>query len=267
MAAILNNDPIEYNEALMSLALYNFACFTSFYVYNGQVKGLDLHLQRLFNDSHTLFGRAVEPEEILTNVKRFLAMMNGNQGYGVRVTIFPPDLSLGRPGEINQLSILVTGRSAALSDSALSLQPIPALRSMPEQKTVNMTTNLIARAKAQAQGFDDALMIDNGIITEGPTWNIFFGKDNVLTTPTLCCGILPGITRKLLIDAAKTAGYTIAERQLTLDDIDQFDYCFASNALAGVKPVSQIDQTTFDTDSTHLALLGQSYQALPGQSL
>lgn len=268
MTAILNQKQICVNDEIMSLALYNFACFTSFYVYRGEVKGLDLHLNRLLNDANALFGCAPKPDEILANVKSFLSHVDDSEGFGVRVTIFPANFSLARPTEIKQLDIMVNGRSAAMSaHKPLKLLSIGALRSMPGQKTVNMTANFIARGKAQTQGADDALMIDDQTITEGPTWNIFFGKDNILTTPSLTCGILPGITRKMLIESAQAAEFDVVERNITVGELGEFDFCFASNALIGVKPVCGIDQNEFDTEHPALTALAESYRALPSQRL
>lgn len=266
--AILNNQAITPDEQLMSLALYGFACFTSFYVQKGMIKGLSLHLQRLENDANELFGTAPERETILQNIHRFIEQSPKTDNIAIRITIFPCDFSIARPKEMTKLNILVSGRSAPQADTApLKLASIDALRSCPLQKTGNMVSPLKARAAAQAKDFDDAIMIDNGIITEGPTWNIFFGVDNQLFTPALECGILPGVTRKLIIDGAYVAGFEINEDKIDTSKLSSFDYCFVSNALIGVKPVACIDEHTYNINSPWISALQHAYQTTPSVTM
>ena len=114
MQAILNLQQLnEHNNELMSLALYGYGCFTSFYVKDGKVKGLELHLKRLHDDAIALFGYAGERDDIINNVKQFLAQADSTQAMGIRVTLFPAEFSLARPGTQSKLNVLVTGRSAA----------------------------------------------------------------------------------------------------------------------------------------------------------
>lgn len=268
MTAILNQQPVSNDKELLSLALYGFASFTSFYVIDNHVKGLALHIERLINDATALFGVAPSTECILANLKSFIANNKALNSFGARVTIFPADFSLARPGEVSSLNILVTGRSPSKpSEQPLALKPIAAIRTLPQHKTANMTANLMARAEAQRDGFDDALMIDDGIITEGPTWNVFFGQNKQLFTPSLDCGILPGVTRRLLLDCAIHSGLEVIERPIAVTELNSFDYGFVSNAMIGVQAIAKVGERSFDCDALPINALYQQYQALKSDHL
>ena len=64
----------------------------------------------------------------------------------------------------------------------------------------------IAKHRAEREGYADALMLDwRGHVAEGTGANIFFVKDGEIHTPTPDC-FLDGITRRTVIDLAKSAG-------------------------------------------------------------
>ncbi len=149
----------------------------------------------------------------------------------------------------------------------LRLKSVDASRALPFQKTANMISNLKARAISQKQGFDDALMINGGIVTEGSTWNIFFGLNDRLFTPSLKSGILPGITRRLIIENSGGLGFEVVEDELRLKAIDNYKYCFATNAAAGMATVCSIDGFEFDAASNEIESLKAKHAAIIGDKI
>jgi branched-chain amino acid aminotransferase len=95
-----------------------------------------------------------------------------------------------------------------------------------------------AYSRAQAQGFDEALLMNRqGHIFEASRGNIFWMKDGVLYTPPLSSGCLNGITRQQVIKQAKSMKIPVEERKLTLDILKRSDAAFLTNSLAGIKPI------------------------------
>lgn len=268
MTTILNRNILNQDSDMLFLALYGYACFTSFLVENKKVKGFQLHLERLINDSLEIFGQSPDKEEILKNVLAFLVQQEPDYYGGVRVTIFPANFSLSNPGDFQTFNILVTGRKVEnINASPLSIASIEAKRICPLQKTSNITGSLKARIEAQEKGAQDALMLHNGIVTEGATWNIFFGTGNHLVTPSIQLGLLPGIARKLLIESAISSNYKIIESEIEISEINKYEYCFISNSLIGLRPVSRINDILYDTENQNINYLQQRFREIPNEKL
>ena len=103
----------------------------------------------------------------------------------------------------------------------------------------------LAKQKAEAKGFSDALMLDyRDQIAETTGANIFFIKDGEIHTPIPDC-FLDGITRRTVIELAKTRGLSIVERKILPEEMAEFTECFLTGTAVEVTPVSQIGQYDF----------------------
>ena len=104
----------------------------------------------------------------------------------------------------------------------------------------------MSKHAAEAEGYDDALMLDwRGRVAEATGANIFlvFG-DNKLHTPTPDC-FLNGITRQTVIDLARARGIEIVERAIMPDELINATEVFLTGTAAEVTPVGEIDNNTF----------------------
>lgn len=88
-------------------------------------------------------------------------------------------------------------------------------------------------------GFDDVLYHNNGIITECPRANFWIVSGNEIITAAN--NILRGITRSKVLDF-KVDGYTIVERDLTLDDLTNAQEAFITSTTQYAYPVAAIDR-------------------------
>lgn len=268
MCVVLNGRAIEPDSSILSLALYGYACFTTFTIENGAVKGLGHHLARLSADAEAIFGIRPEEKVMRKNVLEFLRQCGSDDGGVVRITVFPADFSVAYPENIAGVEILVTGRSAGfVTKKPLSLATVRVCRTLPLQKSANMIANLRARAVAREKGYDDALMICNEVIVEGPTWNIFFQKGDVLITPELESGVLPGVTRRLIVNACREIGTSVLEERISVARISEFDCCFASNSVRGLICVESIDGHVYAGDRSKFDSIAYAYAAIPGERI
>lgn len=113
----------------------------------------------------------------------------------------------------------------------------------------------LSKHKAEAEGFNDALMFDyRGRVAEATGANIFFVKDGNLHTPEADC-FLNGVTRKTVIQLAKKRGITVIERAIWPQELSTFDEVFLSGTAVEVTPVSEIDTMNFQVGSVTRALL------------
>jgi len=88
-------------------------------------------------------------------------------------------------------------------------------------------------------GIFEALLVKNGRILEGMTSNFFYLIDGVLHTAR--CDILLGVTRTMVIRAARGRGVEVRYRALKLDQLSHLDEAFITSSSRGIVPVVQID--------------------------
>jgi len=105
----------------------------------------------------------------------------------------------------------------------------------------NYVNGFLARTEVRRKGYDEALMLDtSGFVAEGPTSNIFLAKGQCVETPTKE-NVLPGITRKVVIEVLKDMGYTVKETHILPQDLCEYDEAFFSGTLKQVQPISRIE--------------------------
>jgi len=120
----------------------------------------------------------------------------------------------------------------------------------------------LSKHEAEREGFTDSMMLDyQGNIAEATGANVFFkNKSGELHTP-IPDSFLNGITRRCVIDIAKTKGIKVVERKIKPEEMTGFVGCFLTGTAAEVTPVSQIDKYQFSV-CDEIKDLSKSYQAL-----
>ncbi len=99
----------------------------------------------------------------------------------------------------------------------------------------------MSKHRVEAEGYDDALMLDyRGYVAEATSANFFAVKDGVLLTPTPDC-FLNGITRQTVIALAGEMGVPVEERHIKPDELGGFDEIFLTGTAAEVTAVGRID--------------------------
>lgn len=123
-------------------------------------------------------------------------------------------------------------------------------------KTLNYAENIIARQEAIKKEYDEALFLNTkGEICEGSCSNIFFVKEGQLFTPSISCGLLPGIFRNHIC-----ANENVVECIITKDDIKNFDECFITNSILGVMKVIKLGDCDYHSD-TYTEAIRNKYKA------
>lgn len=103
----------------------------------------------------------------------------------------------------------------------------------------------LAKHEAEAQGYDDALMLDwRGQLAEATGANIFLAINGELHTPTPDC-FLDGITRRTVIGLARTRQLKVVERAIQPEELAKAQEVFLTGTAAEVTPVSEIDRYRF----------------------
>ncbi len=100
-------------------------------------------------------------------------------------------------------------------------------------KSTNYLVNILAREELVEEGCFEGVFTNRlGQITEGTISNLFFIKDNIIYTPSLELNILPGITRKKIIELAREElELEVQEGYFTLENLNEADSIFFTNSL------------------------------------
>jgi branched-subunit amino acid aminotransferase/4-amino-4-deoxychorismate lyase len=136
-------------------------------------------------------------------------------------------------------------------------------RIAPAVKSNNRQANVMAHRHARGRGYDDALFVDpTGNVTEGPTWNLFAVIDGAVVTPPLDGGLLPGITRGLILTLCAEAGVEASERPLSLEEAKGAAELFITSTTRGVMPVGSLDDQAFELTGPVTKRLAEALAAL-----
>jgi branched-chain amino acid aminotransferase len=118
-------------------------------------------------------------------------------------------------------------------------------------KTTSWSHNLTLLEKAQEQGFDECLLLNEyGHLSECTSANLFIIRGREVMTPPLdTSGCLPGVTRAILLDEVHLEGIGIGERELTLRDLEESDMIFLTSTTRDLLPVTGVDARAFRAES------------------
>ena len=137
-------------------------------------------------------------------------------------------------------SIHLQGFSVLVSAYQRNVSKFSAVKSIDYRLFKN------ALLQAQNKGFDEAILFNRyGHLVEGSRTNCFLVRDNVVLTPSVSHGCLPGITRRKVFTCAKALEIPCQEAKLTIEDIRLADEAFLVNSLLEVMPWSSMNGQRF----------------------
>jgi D-alanine transaminase len=108
-------------------------------------------------------------------------------------------------------------------------------------KSTSLLAAVILREQAERAGAIEAILIRDGLVTEGAASNIFLVRDSVLITPPKGQFILPGITRDLVLELAHKHGIAVQERDVKEDELSQAQEVWITSSTNEIKPVGSIN--------------------------
>jgi branched-chain amino acid aminotransferase len=248
---ILHNDriiPIE--EVRLSPVqaglLTGLGVFSTLRLYHGQPFRFDLHWHRLARDADRLEVALCFDEPAVRHAIVQLAVVNNRKEGAVRVSLIknsgglwtpPPDCP---PTDLLAFTYELKAWPAV---HRLLLQPagIFAAGIYAGTKMLSWASNTAFLDKARANGFDDALLLnEKGHLAECTSANVFLVRGDQVFTPALSSGCLAGVTRSILFEIAPTAGVRIIEQDLTPQDLASAQEFFISSTTREVAAVGHI---------------------------
>lgn len=108
-------------------------------------------------------------------------------------------------------------------------------------KSVNLLPNSMAKSHAKSSGASEAILIENDIVTEGASSNLFVVLDDTLVTHPANHQILHGIVREQVIALAVEEGVRVDERPIQQQELPTISEAFLTSTTQGVMPIISID--------------------------
>ena len=147
-------------------------------------------------------------------------------------------------------ALVITAKRLSLAKIAQAVAQGVAVVTMPDQrwarrdiKSVSLLANILAKQAAREAGAYEAWLVDqDGFVTEGSSTNAWIvdAEGCVITRP-LSADILPGVTRRVLLEAAAREGIEVVERAFTVEEARHAREAFISACTAIITPVVKVD--------------------------
>ena len=225
------------------------AAFETLRVYGGRPFRLESHLRRMQGSAAVL--RLPEPDVgALTELGRLAIAAAGTGDASLRL-VWTPGRAGGPANGFALVTAIPSGldaeraRGTRLASLQLAIGALARQRSpwlLAGVKSTSYAVNIAAQEEARRRGADDALFLSlEGIALEGPISNVWFCEGGRLLTPSLDLGILAGVTREVLLEAAAAMGVEVEEGAFPLERVAAAGEVFTSSSVREVMPVVELD--------------------------
>jgi D-alanine transaminase len=110
-------------------------------------------------------------------------------------------------------------------------------------KTVNLLGNVLARQAATEAGAYEAILHRDGLVIEGAATNVFAVIGGVLRTHPLAQRMLPGVTRKVIMELVAELRIPVREAAVTPAELAGAEEIFVCGSTTDVTPIVTLDGT------------------------
>ena len=257
-----NNDLVDWQDVkihILSHGLHYASCvFEGLRVYDGEIFKLEEHTDRLYHSAKKMDIKIpYSKDEINNATKKIVSVQNVQNGYVRPVAWRGSEMMAVAAQQAKIHMAIATWEWGTYFDPKLKTEGIKLNISnwrRPAPNTIPWDTKAsglymictLSKHEAEKQGYSDSLMLDHeGNVSEATGANIFFKDNNgELHTPTPDC-FLNGITRRTVIEIAKSKNIKVNERKISPDELSSFVGSFLTGTAAEVTPISKIAEHTY----------------------
>lgn len=256
----LNGEFVESEKAGVSVfdhgVLYGDGVFEGIRAYGGRVFRLGEHIDRIFAAAKAIALEIPMTKAELSAVVVATCKKNGLTDCYIRLVITRGKGNLGiSPINCEKPTVFCIAAGIKLYTDEQYEKGMSVITSVqrrnkativdPQIKSLNYLNNILAKIEANRAGAAEAIMLNHdGIVTEATGDNIFIVKNGEILTPPVYVGILDGITRRTVIEAAKKEGIPVRETEFTLFNVYNADECFLTGTAAEAIAVTSVDGRT-----------------------
>lgn len=277
----VNGEFVRKEEAKISVYDSGFqhgdGVYEGIRVYNDKLFMLKEHVQRLYESCKTLDIKIDLSQEELMEIVKETVRKNLDAGFNdlhirLQVTRGLKGMT-GMNPKMNlteySLVICVDEKKPIFNKEGIKLITATLLRFSPQYldakiHSCNQLNQIMAAIEANRQGAAEAIMLDaNGFVAETNSTTLVMVKDGQFLLPKIDY-ILPGITRKILIEIARSNNIPTIERNISVSEFYNADEVFICGTVGEIVPVYEIDGRTIstNTDNKYLNIFREGYSEL-----
>jgi branched-subunit amino acid aminotransferase/4-amino-4-deoxychorismate lyase len=236
-------------------AVTTYGHFTAMQVRDRRTRGFELHLARLREATHELFGTPLDEDHVRRSIR--LALADDVADASVRVYVVHTEAG---PSSIVTSKAPVEAPPSERVRSVLYQRPLPHLKHLGGFRIGALDAQSYFRRQVQAEGYDEALFTTaDGTIAEAAIANVGFVAGSTIVWPD--APALPGITMQLVQRELTRTGREWRREQVQVQDVASFDGAFLTNS-HGIWPVTSIDDHDYVVDERWIRPLAGAYDAV-----
>jgi len=216
-------------------------------IYDGVPFTLDEHIERLYRSAKEI-GISInfESDHLKNDIRKLIQendMKKGGlylqvtRGVAPRTHQYQKDITsklVAYPLPYKEMS-----ETRSTGVTAITEQDLRWLRC--DIKSLNLLYNIMIKQKAYEQGCFEAILIRDGVVTEGTSSNVFIIKNGTIYTHPATNLILNGITRQKLLEVFQENGWNFKEQSFSSLELMEADEVFVTSTTSEVVPVISID--------------------------
>ena len=247
--SFLNGRIVDASRATVSVydrgLLYGDGLFETMRAYRGVAFALEEHVARLRasaqvlnlhvpnHDWRVLCGELLQRNR-LRRVDAWIRLVI-TRGAGQPGLLPPPRVrptTIGMAGPVDR---------RPRSSTRAVLLPFARDGLLAEHKTLNYLAGVVGAGLAARDGGKEGLYVDGRELREGTTTSLFVVVGGTLCTPP-ARRILPGVTRRTVLDVAAAANIPTRERRVTVAMLRAADEAFLTSSVAEIVPLVRVDR-------------------------
>jgi D-alanine transaminase len=251
----LNGEFVDKQRAVISVDDRGFVFGDGIYEgvrgIGGRLFEWDAHAARMIDGLAGLriaFGpeRVAELESVSERLLRDNGLTDGEafiylavtRGAAPRMHHFPPPCT---PPTVFVSASKFTPQRERLQHGAKAITFEDMRWSRCDWKTVNLIGSVLARQAAAEAGVFEAILVRDGVVTEGAATTVFAVQDGVVRTHPLSHRILPGVTRMVVLDCARQLSIAVREEAVTEAELKRAGEVFLCGTMTDITPVIELD--------------------------
>ena len=263
------------NVHVLNHGLHYASCvFEGERAYNGKIFESEQHTKRLFGSAKSLDMEIPYKKSDIEEAKKLLLKRNSLVDAYVRPVVWRGSEMMAVSAQTTRINVAIAvwewpsyfdpdqKMQGIKLDIAKWRRPSPDCGPVHAKAAGLYMICTLSKHEAEKQGYTDSLMLDHeGNVAEATGANVFFkDKNGELHTP-IPDSFLDGITRRTVIEIAKSKNIKVNERKINPSELSNFVGCFLTGTAAEVTPVSCIAENKFKVCDTIIDL-NESYQTL-----
>jgi D-alanine transaminase len=250
----VNGRYVPESEGVVSVFDRGFTMSDSVYEVTGIVAGkmldFDAHMARLQRSMGELgMPKGPSHDELKAIHLKMVELNKLTEGLVyLQITRGLQDRNFELPSGDNPLTVVLFTQARPVMESPLAAHGIKVI-SLPDLrwhrsdiKTTQLLYACLAKDAAKKKGCEDAWLVRDGLVTEGSANNAFIvTRDGLVVTRDLSTELLPGITRKRIVELSAAHGYRLEQRGFSIAEAKGAIEAFITSATQFVMPVVEID--------------------------